>query len=100
MAHTKRYNNAVTVDGEAWNQQFSVPDATAALLLNVQVVGADGNKKVIADYNSATAFSVSAKAACINFPLGSEVFDITAKITWRKLAAAGTDTWGYSAALT
>ena len=100
MAHTKRYNNAAIVDGEAWNQKYSVADATAALLRNVLVICADGNEKVTADYNSATAFSVSAKAACINFPLGSVVFDIQAKITWKKLAVAGTDTWGYSAALT
>ncbi len=91
-----RYNNAQVVDGKAWNQDFSVAAATAALLKNVLVVGADGNKKVIADYDSSTAFSVSAKAACINFPKGSEVFDIQAKRTYRKTAAAGTDTWCYS----
>jgi hypothetical protein len=95
-----QYNTAGDVKGEAWNSKYSVPDATAALLRCVEVVGADGNEKVRADYNSATAFSSTAKAACINFPLGSEVFDLQAKIKWHKTAAAGTDTWCYSGTYT
>ena len=98
---SNRYNNAVSeLGGIAWNQKYAVADATAALLKNVQVWVADGNEKVIADYDSATAFSSTAKTACINFPKGSEVFDIQAKILWRKTAASGTDTWCYSATMT
>lgn len=93
MAHTTRYNNAQVVDGEAWNQKYSVAAATAALLQNVLIVGADGNEKVIADYNSSTAFTSSAKAACINFPIGSQVFDLQGFKMYVKVAAAGTDTW-------
>ncbi len=96
MGQGTRYNNAQVVDGEAWNEKYAIAAATAALLKNVLVVGADGNKKVIADYDSSTAFSVTAKAACANFPKGSEVFDIQAKVIWKKTAVEGTDTWYYS----
>jgi hypothetical protein len=98
---SNRINNSLPVElGVAWNQKYSVADATAILFLNVMVLEGGGTKKVIADYNSATVFSTTAKAACIDFPLGSEVFDIRAKVLWRKTAAAGTDTWCYSATMT
>lgn len=91
-----RYNNAVPeIGGEAWNQKYSVAAATAALLRNVEIIKADGYEKVRGDYYSATAFSSTAKAACANFPIGSEVFDIQAGILWRKTAVSGTDTWKY-----
>jgi hypothetical protein len=95
-----RYNNSQIYDGVGWNQKYDVAAATAALFLNVLVVTGDKSEKVIGWYDSATAFSSSAKAACISFPKGSIVYDIQAKVIWLKIAAAGTDTWAYSATLT
>ena len=94
-----RINNNVVFDGEAWNQKFNVAAATAALMDCLVLNGPNGSR-VIGWYDSSTAFSSTAKTACISFPKGAVVFDIQAKITWIKIAAAGTDTWAYSATST
>lgn len=94
-----RNNNYTVVDGIAWNQKYSVADTYSDNMVVLEV-GGDKTTKVIGWWDSATAFSSAAKAACINFPKGSVVFDIQAKIIWLKTAASGTDTWGYSATLT
>ena len=93
---SNRKNNAVLeIGGIAWNQKYSVADATAALLHCVRVWVGDADECVEAYYDSTTAFSSTAKAACINFPKGSVVYDLQAKIIWVKTAASGTDTWCY-----
>ena len=98
---SNRINNAVLeIGGIAWNQKYSVADATSALLHCVRVWVADNYECVEAFYDSATAFSSTAKTACINFPKGSVVYDLQAKVIYVKTAAAGTDTWAYSATLT
>ena len=98
---SNRKNNAVLeIGGIAWNQKYSVDDATAALLHVVRVWVGDSDEVVNAYYDSATAFSSTAKAACINFPKGSVVYDLQAKIIWVKTAAAKTDTLAYSATMT
>lgn len=99
MAQGTRYNNKQVLDGEAWNEKYSVAAATAANL-DCLVLTGNNKEKVLGWWDSATAFSSAAKAACINFPKGSVVFDIQAKITWIKTAASGTDTWAYSGTYT
>lgn len=93
MATGVKYNNASLNEGRSWQDRFGIAAATASLFRCVEMLGADDNYKVRGDYNSSTAFTVSAKAACINFPIGSEVFDIQAGKLYRKTAVAGTDTW-------
>jgi hypothetical protein len=97
MATGVKYNNAAVGEGASWQDRFNVAAATAALMQNVLTLGADGNVKVIAWYDSSTAFSSTAAAACINFPRGSIVYDIQGEKVYMKTAAAGTSTWKYGA---
>lgn len=99
MATGVKFNNASLNEGRSWQDRYGISAASAALFRCVEMLGADDNYKVRGDYNSATAFSSAVKAECINFPLGSEIFDIQAGKLWRKTAASGTDTW-VSATLT
>ncbi len=97
MSTGVKYNNAVVNEGASWQDRYGVALATASLMRTVVTLGADGNETVVAWYNSATAFSTSAAAACANFPLGSIVYDIQGQKQYMKIAAAGTSTWKYGA---
>jgi hypothetical protein len=95
---TKPTNNVV-IDGTSFQDKYQIA-ATTAAHLDICRVNSPNGERPFGFWDSATAFSVAAKTACINMPRGSVIIDITAKIMWLKLGVAGTDTWGYSAVLT
>ncbi|MHB8483723.1 MAG: hypothetical protein ACYDBV_13500 [Nitrospiria bacterium] len=99
MATGFKRNNTSVIDGESFQDAFGL---TAAQAKNLDVVRlqSDNGERVIGWWDNATAFSVAEKAACINFPKGAVVYDIQAKVVWMKIAAAGTDSWAYSATMT
>jgi hypothetical protein len=99
MATGFKRNNISTIDGESFQDAFGLT-AAQAKNLDVLRLQSDNGERLIGWWDNATAFSSAEKTACINFPKGAIVYDIQAKIVWMKIAAAGTDTWAYSAIMT
>jgi hypothetical protein len=87
-----RLNLAVN-ENQGWMDRFGITLHTDDL--EVLVLGANNNTRVIAWYNGSGAITLSDYA---NLPLGSIIFDLQAHTTVEKAAAAGTSTWKTSAA--
>jgi len=66
--------NSQVVDGAGWDRLYGIAAAYAALIDNLMIING-ASDKVIAWYNSSTAFSSNA-AQYNNFPIGSLVIDI------------------------
>ena len=70
-----QFRNAQVADGAGWDRKYNITNTYAALLENVTELVSDDKTKIIAWYNSSTAFSSNA-AQYNSFPVGSIVFDI------------------------
>jgi len=93
-------NNVIQVDGVSWEDRFAIDagaltNATRANF-KVQILGTDDFEIAVAYYTGSGALTT---AEFQNFPLGSIIHacGLSAPAIYYKIAAAGTNTWKYTA---